>query len=87
MSDHRPIRIEYFARFREAMGRSAEDVALPTAVGSAGMLVEWLRDRDEAGRATFDDSVHIAVDDVMAQAGTSLDGATSVALFPPMTGG
>jgi molybdopterin synthase sulfur carrier subunit len=87
MSDHRPLRIEYFASFREAMGRSAEDIALPAAIGSAGRLVAWLRERDEVGRATFDDSVHIAIDDVMAHADSSLDGATSVALFPPMTGG
>lgn len=87
MSNDRPIRIEYYARLREAVGRAAEDVALPGDVATAGALIDWLRERDDAGRSAFDQSVHIAIDDVMAQAATSLDGVAVVALFPPMTGG
>lgn len=83
----RPLRIEYYARLREAMGRAAENIALPGDVVTAGGLVDWLRERDDAGRAALDQSLHIAVDDVMAQPATPLEGATTIALFPPMTGG
>ena len=87
MSADHSIRIEYYARIREAMGCAVEDIALPTAIATAGMLVDWLRERNAEGRAAFDTRVHVAVDDMMAQATTSLDGARTIALFPPMTGG
>lgn len=87
MPDHRPIRIEYYAKLREAMGCAAEDIALPRDIATAGALIDWLRDRDDAGRMAIDDKVHVALDDVIAQPATSLDGTAVVAVFPPMTGG
>lgn len=87
MTQERMVRIEYYAKIREAMGRASEDIALPGEVGTAGALIDWLVERDAAGRAALDQTVHIALDDVMAQAATPLDGVATIALFPPMTGG
>lgn len=79
----------YFARLREALGVSSEQVDLPAEVSDVAGLVAWLRNRGGAwdeelapGRA-----FRVAVNQDMADAATALKDGDEVALFPPVTGG
>jgi molybdopterin synthase sulfur carrier subunit len=83
------VQLLYFARLREALGRQAEEAALPAGVSDVGALLEWLRSRGGAwavelapGRA-----FRVAVDQQMASAQTRLREGAEVAVFPPVTGG
>jgi len=83
------VRLLYFARLREALGREAEELVLPEGVATVGQLADFLRQRGDAwatelaaGRA-----VRVAVNQDMADSGTVIRGGEEIAFFPPVTGG
>jgi len=84
------VRVLYLARLREALGRGAETVALPTdGDASVATLVAQLRARGGAfahelapGRA-----FRVAVNQVMAAQDTTIHAGDEVAFLPPVTGG
>ena len=81
------LRVLYFAWLRERIGLGREEVE--TGAPTVAALVEELRAREERYAAAFADmgAVRCAVDQVLAPLDASLEGATEVAFFPPMTGG
>lgn len=84
------MRIRYFARIREQVGLSAEDVALPADLTTVGDLIDWLETRgDNFARALADrNAVRVAIDQMHREHDEVLDpDAAEIALFPPMTGG
>ena len=83
------MKILYFAMFRERLNRSEEDVDPPDTVRTVTDLVNWLRSRNEAANLAFEKPslVRAAIDARIAKPDASIVGATTVALFPPMTGG
>jgi sulfur-carrier protein len=83
------MKILYFARFRQIIGRSADDIALPEKVTSISALIDHLSEIDPACAAAFTDRkiVRAAIDKQHAALDASIVGATEVALFPPVTGG
>jgi molybdopterin synthase sulfur carrier subunit len=79
----------YFARLRDALGVSSEQVDLPAAVNDVAGLIAWLRRRGSAweeelapGRA-----FRVAVNQDMADAASAIKDGDEVAIFPPVTGG
>lgn len=83
------LTLMYFARLREALGVSSEQVELPADVRDVAGLTAWLRQRGgtweselAAGRA-----FRIAVNQDMADGATALKDGDEVAIFPPVTGG
>ncbi|WP_340314812.1 molybdopterin converting factor subunit 1 [Rhizorhabdus argentea] len=83
------IEILYFARIREAIGRSAETVTPPDEVVTLGDLVAWLATRGDGYAEAFADRglVRAAIGDAFADPETPIAGAREIALFPPVTGG
>ena len=83
------MRFKYFAWVRERIGRTEEEIEVPSAVATAGDLIEWLKRRvPEYEHALAEPSViRIALDRVHAERGKPIAGVLEVALFPPMTGG
>jgi molybdopterin synthase sulfur carrier subunit len=83
------MKVLYFARFRQAIGRGMEDVAPPAQVKTVRELMSWLMARDEGVAAALADLrvVKVAVNQKHAALDASLEGATEVAFFPPVTGG
>lgn len=83
------VRISYFSWVRERMGRSDEVLELPGEVRSVAGLIDWLAQRDAAGRAAFADPIRIraALDGAMVGSAATITGAKEIALFPPVTGG
>ena len=82
------IKLKYFSRIRETIGKPSELVE----INSKNMLdlIEELQEMGEQytvlkGR---DFVVYSAVDqNMVTDANTSIEGATEIAFFPPMTGG
>jgi molybdopterin synthase sulfur carrier subunit len=83
------IDLLYFARVREAIGRSAESVAPPPDVVSIADLVAWLASRGGGYAEAFADPgrIRAAIGDRFAEPDQSIAGAREIALFPPVTGG
>ena len=83
------LRILYFARLREAVGRSGESVNVPAGVATLGQLRAWLIARGEPWADAFArvQPVRIALDQVVGQDDTPLRDGAEVAFFPPVTGG
>jgi molybdopterin synthase sulfur carrier subunit len=83
------VTVLYFARLREALGRSSEQIALPATVrdveGVRALLMarggEWERELGP-GRP-----VRAAVNQAMAVGDTQVADGDEVAFFPPVTGG
>ena len=83
------LKLVFFARLREDLGMSAEDFALPEAVGTVAALRAHLAARGgqwamalAQGRA-----VRVAVNHELAQPVTPVKPGDEVAFFPPVTGG
>ena len=83
------LTVLYFARLREAVGRSREQVDAPATVVNLGQLRGWLSGRGEPWRDAFERIVPVraAVDHVLCGDETPLHDGAEVAFFPPVTGG
>lgn len=82
------VTVLYFARLREALGRSREQVKLAAGQTVASLRAQ-LRGRGGPWEAELaaDKPVRAAVNQDMAQNDTVLSDADEVAFFPPVTGG
>jgi|TARA_B100000073_G_scaffold67115_1_gene49643 molybdopterin synthase sulfur carrier subunit len=82
------VRLKYFSRIRETIGKTSELVE--TKSKNIQELIEELQSMGEQysvlqGR---DFIVYSAVDqNIVTDVKTSIEGATEIAFFPPMTGG
>ncbi|HTN96798.1 MAG TPA: molybdopterin converting factor subunit 1 [Nordella sp.] len=82
-------RILYFARMRQIIGKGEEEVAIPGDVTTVSLLIDFLRNRDEAYASAFADPriIRAAIDQAHAPLDASIAGAREIAFFPPVTGG
>lgn len=83
------MKILYFARFRQIIGRGADEIELPADVGNVSTLIDFLKTRDERVAQAFADlrTLKVAINQNHTTLDASLVGATEVAFFPPVTGG
>ena len=83
------MRLVYFARVREAVGTDAEERDLPEDVQTVGDCIVWLASQSENHAAAFADPsrLRFALDQQMVWEETLLEGASELAIFPPVTGG
>jgi sulfur-carrier protein len=83
------MKVLYFARFRQLIGRTSEDVAVPDDVQTVGELLNYLIRTDNGCAAAFSNLklVRAAVNQTHVGFDHSLKDATEVAFFPPVTGG
>jgi molybdopterin synthase sulfur carrier subunit len=83
------MKILYFARLRQVIGRGQEDIDVPADVKTVSALIGYLKGRDEGIAAAFADlrTLKVAINQSHASLDASLAGATEVAFFPPVTGG
>ncbi|MBM3578008.1 MAG: molybdopterin converting factor subunit 1 [Alphaproteobacteria bacterium] len=79
----------YFARVRERIGLSEEEIAPPGEVVTVRQLIEWLSRRGDGYAAAFANpaTIRAAVDKRHAAPDAPIGAAREVAFFPPMTGG
>ena len=83
------VTVLYFARLREALGASSEQVRLAAGRHTVASLLAQLRGRGGRWEAELaaDKPVRAAVNQDMARNDTALSDADEVAFFPPVTGG
>ena len=83
------MKVIYFAWLRERLNRSEETVSPPDNVRTIDQFMDWLCDRDEAIRLAFSNRklIRTALDEKIVDRDTPLGTASTVAFFPPMTGG
>lgn len=83
------VKVLYFARLREAIGRDAEELELPSGVADVAALRDWLVARGEPWASAFGQirRIRAAVDQTMATDDAVLRDGSEVAFFPPVTGG
>ena len=83
------VRILYFARLREALGKESEELALPESVIDLATLREALVSRGGAWAQELAQTkpVRAAVNQHVASADTLVRDGDEVAFFPPVTGG
>ncbi|MBM3520532.1 MAG: molybdopterin converting factor subunit 1 [Alphaproteobacteria bacterium] len=83
------MRVLYFARVRQIVGRGEDQIEIPDSVATVGDLADFLAKGDAGCAAAFADrrTLKAAVDKSHASFETSIKGAREVAFFPPVTGG
>ena len=83
------MKVLYFAWLRERLNRGEEEIDPPAEVVTVGDLISWLRANDEAADLAMrkPELIKAALDAKIVGHDAPLNGATVVALFPPMTGG
>ena len=81
------MKILYFAWVRERIGLPSEE--LENRSGTVYDLIGELRAREERYEAAFADlsALRVAVDQQLTDFDASVEGASEVAFFSPMTGG
>lgn len=83
------ITILYFARIKEVVNYSSEQVALPDEVETIIALKSWLSNRGETWQKLFSGSgvVRAAINHELVDDMATFDEGDEVAFFPPVTGG
>jgi sulfur-carrier protein len=83
------VRILYFAKLREDLGKSAEELDLPEDIATVAALRSHLMARGGAWAAALAQgkALRVAVNHDMADAATPIKAGDEVAFFPPVTGG
>jgi sulfur-carrier protein len=83
------VRILYFAKLREDLGKSAEELDLPEDIATVAALRSHLMARGGAWATVLAQgkALRVAVNHDMADAATPIKAGDEVAFFPPVTGG
>jgi sulfur-carrier protein len=83
------MRILYFARVRQIVGRGSEEAEIPDTVTTVSELMDYLSARDEGVAAAFAErrTIRAAIDQAHVQLDAPIAGAREIAFFPPVTGG
>jgi len=79
------IELLYFARLRESLGSSGEQ--LEPVPANVADLLQLLKSRGEPWSEALSGKVLVAVNQEMALPDTELQDGDEVGLFPPVTGG
>ncbi len=83
------MKILYFARFRQIIGRGSDEIEIPAEIKTVSSLIDFLKARDELVAQAFGDlrTLKVAINQSHTSLNAALEGATEVAFFPPVTGG
>ena len=83
------MKVLYFAKLRQVIGRGQDDVDIPASVTTVQGLIDYLKSTDEGIAVAFADlrTLKVAINQSHSTLDASLIGATEVAFFPPVTGG
>lgn len=83
------IKVLYFARIKEAVNYSTEDIDLPVDVATVTALKNYLADRGEIWANLFNGKqvVRAAINHNLVDDLAKIQAGDEVAFFPPVTGG
>ena len=83
------IKVLYFARLKESLNYSTEDMELPAGVKTVEQLMTYLSQRGEAWSAIFNSKqpIRAAINHTVVKKDAVIQDGDEVAFFPPVTGG
>ena len=83
------IKVLYFARIKEAVNYSTEEIVLPNGVITVTALKNYLSARGEVWANLFNGNqvVRAAINHVLVDNLATIKAGDEVAFFPPVTGG
>ncbi len=83
------IKILYFARIKESVNYSTEDITLPSDVGTITALKNFLAQRGDTWLELFDgkQTIRAAINHELVDNMAAINDGDEVAFFPPVTGG
>lgn len=85
----RLIKVLYFARLKESLNYSTEDMDLPVDIKTIAQLKTHLAKRGEAWTNLFSgkQSIRAAINHALVDDNAVIKNGDEVAFFPPVTGG
>jgi sulfur-carrier protein len=83
------IKVLYFARIKESVNYSTEDISLPNDVSTVTALKHFLAQRGEVWADLFNgkQTVRAAINHELVDDMATINDGDEVAFFPPVTGG
>ncbi len=83
------IKVLYFARLKESLNYSTEEMDLPADVLTIAQLKQYLALRGEAWANLFNgkQSIRAAINHALVENDAVIKNGDEVAFFPPVTGG
>lgn len=83
------IKVLYFARIKESVNYSTEDIALPNEVSTITSLKGFLAKRGEVWADLFNgkQTIRAAINHELVDNMAAISEGDEVAFFPPVTGG
>ena len=81
--------IKYFSWIREHMGKSEEQIVLPSHITDINQLIKYLVEIDEKYNLIYEkkEIIKIAVNKTYSSYDTNIINSDEIAFFPPVTGG
>jgi len=82
-------RLVYFAWVRERIGKSEEEIALPSSVVTVSDLLNHLKTLGEEYETAlqYENVIRVALDQEHVEHDEPIGSAREIGIFPPMTGG
>ena len=83
------MKILYFAKIRETIGLSEENIDLPSKVKTVDDFLNYLilKDKKYSFALNNKEAIHIACDEEYVDKDFIISNTREIAIFPPVTGG
>ncbi len=81
--------VKYFSWIKEHIGKSEEQIDLPSNITNVNQLINYLNEIDEKYNIIFEkkELIKIAVNKTYSSFDTIISNSDEIAFFPPVTGG
>ena len=81
--------VKYFSWIKEHIGKSEEQIDLPSNITNVNQLINYLNEIDQKYNIIFEkkELIKIAVNKTYSSFDTNISNSDEIAFFPPVTGG
>ena len=81
--------VKYFSWIKEHIGKSEEQIDLPSHITNVNQLINYLNEIDEKYNIIFEkkELIKIAVNKTYSSFDDKISNSDEIAFFPPVTGG
>ena len=81
--------VKYFSWIKEHIGKSEEQIDLPSNITNVNQLINYLNEIDKKYYIIFEkkELIKIAVNKTYSSFETNISNSDEIAFFPPVTGG
>ena len=81
--------IKYFSWIKEHIGKSEEQITIPSNITNVDQLINYLNEKDTKYNLLFEkkELIKIAVNKTYSSFDAKVNNSDEIAFFPPVTGG